>query len=189
MLVSVRGAQRGTKGCKETLMNAKGFASKIIFSEKSLSVHMSVCLSVCPVPSRTRKKVAETENFAKQSCQISFPPIRPGGGGVPFCPTLEYIVCQLFLDGRFNIKTWWFFTLKVFTLPTKIKKKKLCYQIFLEILIFQKFCIKNWVIRKKSFKIIAPTGNRTQAAGLVGEHATFVLETSNLTIYENVQDL
>ena len=26
----------------------------------------------------------------------------PGGG--PFCPTLEYIVFQSFLDGRFNIK-------------------------------------------------------------------------------------
>ena len=53
--------------------------SKIIFSEKSLSVHMSVCLSVClsvcpvcPVPSRPPKKVTETENFAKQSCQIYF---------------------------------------------------------------------------------------------------------------------
>ena len=49
--------------------------SKIIFSEKSLSVRMSVCLfvcPVCPVPSRPPKKVTETENFAKQSCQIYF---------------------------------------------------------------------------------------------------------------------
>merc|ERR1711973_1078875 len=59
--------------------------SKIIFPEKSLSVRTSVCLSiclsvclfvclsvcpVCPVPSP--KKVAETENFAKESCQIYF---------------------------------------------------------------------------------------------------------------------
>ena len=27
----------------------------------------------------------------------------PGGG--PFCPTLEYIVCQSFLDGRFKTNT------------------------------------------------------------------------------------
>ena len=55
--------------------------SKIIFSEKSLSVHMSVCPSVCPsrpVLSRPRpcpcppQKVIETENFAKQSCQIHY---------------------------------------------------------------------------------------------------------------------
>ena len=52
--------------------------SKIIFLEKSLSVRMSVCLSVClsrlsrPVPSRPPKKVTETENFAKQRCQIYF---------------------------------------------------------------------------------------------------------------------
>ena len=40
-----------------------------------MSVCLSVCLfvcPVCPVPSRPRKKVAETENFAKQSCQIYF---------------------------------------------------------------------------------------------------------------------
>ena len=46
--------------------------SKIIFSEKSLSVQCpySVCVSVSsrPVP----KKVTEQENFTKQSCQIYF---------------------------------------------------------------------------------------------------------------------
>ena len=48
------------------------YISKIIFPEKSLSVRMFVCLSVPSVPSRPRKKVTETENFAKQSCQIYF---------------------------------------------------------------------------------------------------------------------
>ena len=42
--------------------------SKIIFSEKILSVHMSAS----PVPSHPPKKVTEIENFAKQSCQIYF---------------------------------------------------------------------------------------------------------------------
>ena len=51
--------------------------SKIIFSEKSLSVHMSVRLSRprprhVPVPVTSPQKVAETENFEKQSCQIHF---------------------------------------------------------------------------------------------------------------------
>ena len=47
--------------------------SKIIFSEKSLSVHMSVRPSrPRHVPVTSPQKVAETENFAKQSCQIHF---------------------------------------------------------------------------------------------------------------------
>ena len=49
--------------------------SKIIFSKKFCpSICLSVCLvcPVCPVPSRPPKKVAETENFAKQSGQIYF---------------------------------------------------------------------------------------------------------------------
>ena len=49
--------------------------SKIIFSQKSLSVHIFVRLSVCPsrpIPSPSPKKVIETENFAKQSCQIHY---------------------------------------------------------------------------------------------------------------------
>ena len=37
-----------------------------------LFVCLFVCLSVPSVPSRPPKKVAETENFAKQSCQIYF---------------------------------------------------------------------------------------------------------------------
>ena len=40
-----------------------------------MSVCLSVCLfvcPVCPVLSRPPKKVTETENFAKQSCQIYF---------------------------------------------------------------------------------------------------------------------
>ena len=36
--------------------------------EKSLSVHVSVGVSVLSLP----KKVTETENIAKQSCQINF---------------------------------------------------------------------------------------------------------------------
>ena len=42
----------------ESSNNCKIVLSKIIFSEKSLSVHMSVCLSrpVCPVLSRPQKK-------------------------------------------------------------------------------------------------------------------------------------
>ena len=39
--------------------------SKIIFSEKNLSVHMSVCLSRLSRPVPSPKKVAETENFAE----------------------------------------------------------------------------------------------------------------------------
>ena len=54
--------------------------SKIIFSKKSLSVHMSVRLSVrpfvrpvpSPSPSLSPKKVIETENFAKKSYQIHY---------------------------------------------------------------------------------------------------------------------
>ena len=49
--------------------------SKMIFSEKSLSVPMSVRLSVCHVPSRpvpSQKKVTETENITEQSCQMYF---------------------------------------------------------------------------------------------------------------------
>ena len=55
-----------------------GCASKIIFSEKSLSVHVcpSVRPSVRPVPSPSPslspKKVIETENFAKKSYQIHY---------------------------------------------------------------------------------------------------------------------
>ena len=49
---------------------AGSITSKIIFSKKSLSVPMSVCLSAClSVPSP--KKVTETENITKQSCQIN----------------------------------------------------------------------------------------------------------------------
>ena len=51
------------------------YLSKIIFSEKSLSVHMSVRLFVCHVPSRpvpSQKKVTKTENFTEQSCQMYF---------------------------------------------------------------------------------------------------------------------
>lgn len=45
--------------------------SKIIFSEKNLSVHIPcVRPSVRPVPSQ--KKVTEAENFTKQSCQMYF---------------------------------------------------------------------------------------------------------------------
>ena len=42
------------------------FLSTITYYEKIISVHMSV--TSCPVP----KKVTETENFAKQCCQIYF---------------------------------------------------------------------------------------------------------------------
>ena len=45
--------------------------SKILFSEKSLSVPMSVCPSVHPSrPVPSQKKVTETENFTEQSCQM-----------------------------------------------------------------------------------------------------------------------
>ena len=37
-----------------------------------MSVCLSICLSVPSVPSRPSKITAETENFAKQSCQIYF---------------------------------------------------------------------------------------------------------------------
>ena len=46
--------------------------SKIIFSEKSLSVHMHVSLSICPVPSPSPQKATESVNFAKQSCQTYY---------------------------------------------------------------------------------------------------------------------
>ena len=52
--------------------------------------------------------------------------------------------------------------------------------MFLEILIFQKFSLKDLIIRKKSSKIVAPSGNRTRAASLTGEYATSLLKTSCL---------
>ena len=63
------------KPCK--LISLSSYISKIVFSEKSLSVHMSVRLSRprprhVPVPVTSPQKVAETENFAMQSCQIHF---------------------------------------------------------------------------------------------------------------------
>ena len=55
------------------------FLSKIIFSEKSLSVPMSVRPFVRPFvrhvlsrPVPSQKKVTEAENFTEQSCQIYF---------------------------------------------------------------------------------------------------------------------
>ena len=48
-------------------------ASKMIFSEKRLSLCLSVRLSVrLSVPSRHKKKVTKTENFTEQSCQMYF---------------------------------------------------------------------------------------------------------------------